>query len=870
MGSQSGFATRGFLGTEPAAVFFSGVQAAPLQLLPAAALYAYHASIEWGLITNRFEALAFNSHWILNDDWYSLPAISLRSAEAGAGIFDALTPAGLTEGRIDRIAFDYKKPDRLLVPVDDALVQRLDHWRDEALRHAADPNEMDEKLQIIFAQLFVLRVVEDRGLAPGLASLKSLCSLHSELDLARLKSLFQEARSRIQSELFDFDLIESIPVFVVSGIISDLYTPRHLPRENLRYNFSWINADILGRAYEKYLSTLLVPAAVNSSQLRLWHQPQRDVDRISVQKSRGVYYTPTFLVQYLTQHCLDRYYDAIEDKTTLPRILDLSCGSGSFLTAAADYLLRHLRARDPGRSWAAELVEGRRIIGIDIDKRAVTLARLSLWLRFAEEPDPLPLPRLTEAIVHGDALATDTWSSLPMAYDVIVGNPPFLATGKIPTREALAARFQTARGRFDYSYLFLEMALTKLGDHGILGMVVPNRLFRNRDASTLRELVSLQTNILTVVDFGVTEVFEGATAYVGTITIEKSASGDDERARIIRVFGLPPRFLSALLIKASEASSAVSSEYLEAYDTTIPRGIHPWMLLSPADRRTRFLLEEISVELSGVAGIYQGIRTGANDIFIVTLVSGGQGPLRQVSNSLGDVAFVEAGALRPVVFGADIQRYDQIPSHRSDSPERFLIYPYLESSVLPESRLKEVFPRAYEYLLRYQSLLAERTSIQASGLRWYELVRRRDEAWLSSKKLITRDLALRTSFAIDPMGETYLVGGTAVVPADTDLLLPMLGFLNSSVANWYIAQTTPTFRMGFQKIEPQHLQGLPVPRQILEPGEVQDKIVALVSQALQARAMDDRELQEKAELEIDEIVVAMTGRRVEEIRGAHL
>ena len=33
-------------------------------------------------------------------------------------------------------------------------------------------------------------------------------------------------------------------------------------------------------------------------------------------------------------------------------------------------------------------------------------------------------------------------------------------------------------------------------------MVVPNRLFRNRDAGTIRQLLTTQTDLLSIIDFG--------------------------------------------------------------------------------------------------------------------------------------------------------------------------------------------------------------------------------------------------------------------------------------------------------------------------------------------------------------------------------
>jgi hypothetical protein len=74
--------------------------------------------------------------------------------------------------------------------------------------------------------------------------------------------------------------------------------------------------------------------------------------------------------------------------------------------------------------------------------------------------------------------------------------------------------------------------------------------------------------------------------------------------------------------------------------------------------------------------------------------------------------------------------------------------------------------------MRNRDLLASRASLIKSGGKWYELIWPRDEAWLRRPKLLIRDLAPRTAFALDQRGGTFLVGGTAVVPQQPEFSLP--------------------------------------------------------------------------------------------------
>src|SRR5882762_8158396 len=114
--------TRAFVGNEPAAVFVADSRRKSIDILSSAALFAYHSTIEWGVVTDLDEAIVFNSHWIRKGSWFRLPAIRWSQVQSKLKIFEAITPAGLTGGIIDEIALNQYKPETQLHPVDDALV----------------------------------------------------------------------------------------------------------------------------------------------------------------------------------------------------------------------------------------------------------------------------------------------------------------------------------------------------------------------------------------------------------------------------------------------------------------------------------------------------------------------------------------------------------------------------------------------------------------------------------------------------------------------------------------------------------------------------------------------------------------------------
>ena len=174
-------------------------------------------------------------------------------------------------------------------------------------------------------------------------------------------------------------------------IIKNLYYP------NSPYEFSVLPADILGQVYERFLGKVIELTDTGLARVE---------DKPEVRKAGGVYYTPTYIVDYIVENTVGKLLEGKTPKEAEKlRILDPACGSGSFLTGAYQYLLdwhldtyiqepeRHkntLRRRVDG--YVLTTQEKRRILqyniyGVDLDQNAVEVSKLSLLLKMLENED---------------------------------------------------------------------------------------------------------------------------------------------------------------------------------------------------------------------------------------------------------------------------------------------------------------------------------------------------------------------------------------------------------------------------------------------------------------------------------------------------
>jgi hypothetical protein len=130
----------------------------------------------------------------------------------------------------------------------------------------------------------------------------------------------------------------------------------------------------------------------------------------------SAHYTPRELSERVVRHALATRLAPLGDAPSAAqllalRVVDPAMGSGAFLVEACRQLADHVHAAwlREGRPDSADLVHtARRLVaqrclyGVDINRQAVSLAKLSLWL-FTLARD-LPFTFVDHALVHGDAL----------------------------------------------------------------------------------------------------------------------------------------------------------------------------------------------------------------------------------------------------------------------------------------------------------------------------------------------------------------------------------------------------------------------------------------------------------------------------------
>ena len=182
--------------------------------------------------------------------------------------------------------------------------------------------------------------------------------------------------------LFDPDPVLDQPALKIDDALLGRLLKR-LSRDAIHrpIDYSQINPRILGNIYEQFLGYV-----IEIKEGRLDPQAGRDTRR-----KQGSFYTPESVTQYLVQESIEQALALQPDRKPWElRCLDPACGSGHFLVEYVNHAARLCEELDDSRSFAAwkRYITEHCVFGVDKDRTAVMLTKLSLWINSAMKDEP--------------------------------------------------------------------------------------------------------------------------------------------------------------------------------------------------------------------------------------------------------------------------------------------------------------------------------------------------------------------------------------------------------------------------------------------------------------------------------------------------
>lgn len=856
--------------------------------------YGYIASVPYAILTNFERTRVFNCELEWNNLWQAqVDEIYVdQYVEDFDKLWLLLSRESIDKGKLDEYAKSRQKkaPKK---PVSELLLKELMSWREKLSKNIRENNpkyskpEIDAIVQTIIDRLIFIRTCEDRDIENEKLNEAVRTYEKANINLEKLfKKILFYYKKNYDSKLFGIHEDSIGPadqIKIDDGVLCQVINSLYYSKEgDFKYNFAAINADVLGNVYEQYLGTVLKEGEFEESK--------------NLRKKEGIYYTPTYIVDYIVRNTLG---ELIKNKNLEElekvKVLDPACGSGSFLIKAFDILYERykqlLKKELSGKDKDLKDTEIKlkilrnNLFGVDLDERAVEIARLNLLLKAADKR--FKLPTLENNIKCGNSLIDNPevagnkafkWEQEfkqiidKKGFDVVIGNPPYVRIQTLNKKEVecFNKTYKSATKNYDIYALFVEKGMSLLKEGGVLGFILPSKFFNADYGVGLRKVIGENKYLNQIVDFKDFQVFEGATTYTCLLFLKKTKNKSFDYYELNNKEKL-------------KISKNISFDILKKSRQEQPMEESTWSFVSEDKRKVTKKLEKMKLKLGDISSeLFVGLQTSADPIYIVQITKEDKKFYEIICRKTKKAYKIEKEVVKPILMGKDIKRW------LINQRELGLIFPYKienkKAILIEESSFKKQYPNAWEYFVDNKKILDLREKGKWKNRHnWHAYVYEKNLVSFSQPKILTQVLSPKNRFTLDKKGEFYFVGGgnaggygIILKKEYSDYYHSILAMLNSRLLEFYLKCISTPFKGGFYSYGKRFIEKLPIilPKDNIKKKldefakrqlELNERLLELKEKLTDEKIRLEKEI-EKLDKEIDQLVYTLYGLTPEEIK----
>lgn len=349
-----------------------------------------------------------------------------------------------------------------------------------ALRNDLIDNGNEQVVHLVILRCLFVKYLEDRGIF----TFNYLSEILASKSADRLIAAFGEVckingdvfgRNRLTVDDIREDYLDKLHLFFSADYQSGQGTL-------FPYQFDNIPIQLISHVYEAFLND-------------------------NTKKGKGVYYTPSFVVNFMLSQSLKQK----AEENPFLTVFDPAVGSAAFLVESFK-IIRDAQARKLGKSKLSydekKFILQRQLWGVDVDREALQISTFSLYLALLEDESaefihskiknshPILPSLIGSTLMHANTIVDSVFEE--MKFDFIVSNPPW---GSVPTdgnKEHIAEReaINNKTGAypeynkvadFERSQAFLRRIERWQKSDTTIVMIVKNSIFLNDKAADFRK-----------------------------------------------------------------------------------------------------------------------------------------------------------------------------------------------------------------------------------------------------------------------------------------------------------------------------------------------------------------------------------------------
>jgi adenine-specific DNA-methyltransferase len=520
----------------------------------------------------------------------------------------------------------------------------------------------------------------------------------------------------------------------------------------------------------------------------------------------GADYGEVFTRRWVVDLILDLVGYTPDNDLAAQVLVEPSCGTGAFLVPVVERLIASSAKHGRNLRTLGAAVRAFDLLEANAERARKSVAELLTGQGLTdEEAETLT----AEWITTGDFLLYPHEAG---SADYVVGNPPYIRLENISRRTMDAYRriCPTMRGRADIYVGFFERGLDLLKPGGALSFICADRWMRNQYGADLRELITADYAVETVISMHDVEAFEDdVSAYPAIVVLRNEPQ---RKAVVVEAnvrFGEADAPRLSRWARRGHRNRVATASYEATRVEGWFSGRDLWPAGSPsqlaliADLEARFPPLQDAARSTRV-GI--GVATGCDDVFITA-----------------DPDLVEDDRLLPLLQAPDTT------SGSVDWSGRYLVNPWNGSGLVDLDR----YPRLAEYLHDNGHRLRARHIAKQRPATWYRTIDRVDHDLTDRPKLVLPDMKATAHPVLDE-GGFYPHHNLYYVVSDVWDPEVLGGILLSDIANLFVGAYCVRMRGGTYRFQAQYLRRIRVP----DPQSISRPVAQGLARAFRAR---DRE-----------------------------
>lgn len=475
----------------------------------------------WNFDKSPIIVISTNSDIVFYDAFdFDTKTSKLRKITESENDFQKFAYENLYTGKIFE---NYEKNFHSKSRVQDLLFKQIVDYRKELINQGLS----DSFTNILLSRIIFIKYLKDRKIIIDNNNDNRIKESFESIE--SLYNLFKYLKQKFNGDLFDIEENEETNISTTHmSLIKGFFEDNDINGQGrlfIPFDFSIIPVELISNIYEQFLN--------------------------KQQYENKAYYTPSFLVDYITNRTIKPFLNKPNKFDSNCKVLDPACGSGIFLIETLRKIIFKEEQLSNNEKISPErlqkLVENN-IFGIDKDEDAINIAIFSLYITLLDYQDPKCILSFTFPHLKGQNFFVgnffDTKNSFNQKlnnFDFILSNPPYgeikdehhtywFKNNKIPVNDNQIAQS------------FLVRSKDFCNSKTTVSMIVLSKMLYNVKAEKFRKFFLKNFCLKEVLELSSVrkQIFQNAITPVAILTYSYNSKFEDNMKNKFQHFSVKP------------------------------------------------------------------------------------------------------------------------------------------------------------------------------------------------------------------------------------------------------------------------------------------------------------------------------------------